>query len=302
MKTQTFTSFLFLALLPMGCGDDNTSASSGNFDANISVPQTCLDELPPPKEDCRIAEGKFLTMRTQADVDLICKSTCTAADAISTSDDSSPEALKVLRRLTYIKFASIYGDSATDASIFSRVEKVGNLKIQSGRETFSLRGLENLKIVEGNLSIESKGLRDLQGLNNLELVGKVYVPETMMIYDGGVFTISTNYKLENLDGLESLEEVGQLYIGLNAKLEDIDALSSLKRVNQSIAIDSNPKMKSLRGLDSLESAKGFFHITENSALPQCEAKALLERLGGEEGLGISAEVRIQDNLVTDECF
>merc|ERR1712146_263917 len=73
----------------------------------------------------------------------------------------------------------------------------------------------------------------------------------------GQFVISKNDALTSLDGLNSLESVGNsLYIFDNDALTSLKGLDSLQSVNSDLDIRYNSALTSLDGLDSLENVGG----------------------------------------------
>ena len=298
---------LLLALFSPGCGDEEPAPPPADLtDRPIAVPQTCLDPLPLPKEDCLLLpEGEVFYLNSQAEVDQICNSPCTAALGVLVSDESDQEALKVLRRLTYVRRVLFDREGVTDMTVFSGLERTHTFRIWNSEETFSLHGLEKLKTVEAKLVVNSAALRDFEGLNSLESIGPLYSTDTLGSDKSGVLDVTRNPELESLSGLENLKEVGHLRLNSNPKLKDIDALESLERIHDGILIILNPQLNSLKGLDGVKVLEESFRVYGNSSLPQCEARALLERLGGEQALGeeeVVSRVSIKENLVTDECF
>lgn len=91
--------------------------------------------------------------------------------------------------------------------------------------------------VNGDLRISAPELTDLSQLAQLRGVS-------------GKLEISGNSSLDDLSGLEQLEQVGALSIHDNADLDDLAGLSKL-RAAASVVISNNGELSTLRGLEGL---------------------------------------------------
>jgi hypothetical protein len=104
-----------------------------------------------------------------------------------------------------------------------------------------------------------------------------------LTYVGGSMQICGNYKLPNLDGLESLAEVaGDLNVGcydvISHGLENIDGLSGINRVGGMFSVENNTKLQSLDGMYSLRQAQRIF-IQYNPSLLTVRGLRHLRRFG-----------------------
>lgn len=162
-------------------------------------------------------------------------------------------------------------DGNISGTVFSGLEKLesigGNLSIKNADCSFE--GLENLRIIEGDLLISklanSKGTcSNLKGLNNLKTVK-------------GNFTFSLNSPIKTFEGLESLEEIGGNFtvtaeaygVGLYA-LTSFKGLSKLSSIGGDFILSAIGKtqysispldvLESFEGLESLQSIGGNFKI------------------------------------------
>lgn len=149
-------------------------------------------------------------------------------------------------------FMDIYGNPSQDEFKVSVKAKPSGANAQ----LTSLKGLENLTRVTGNLLIElNPSLISLSALQALQRVGKI--------------TISKNHALKSLDGLNHLKRADVKYGGVNIwsndALENIKALSGLKRVH-SIYISKNKKLASLEGLEGIQQIAGHLWINDNEKL------------------------------------
>jgi hypothetical protein len=115
---------------------------------------------------------------------------------------------------------------------------LGDLTITSG--VSSLKPLAHLRGITGSLELRLLGpLLDLRGLEG-------------MTYIGERLRVDRSSQLNSLDGLENLEQVARgIIIEHNTQLTDIGALGSA-RFAGSLILDDNPALRSLDGLDGME--------------------------------------------------
>jgi hypothetical protein len=117
----------------------------------------------------------------------------------------------------------------------------------------TLEGLESLKTIDG---IEFRIIKT--ELKSIDL------PKLQSIK--GYLSIDQNSKLENIDELDSLTNIGtSLLITSNENLKTIDGLNNIKEVNF-LSIENNEKLKSINGINSLEKTKNSSVITNNASL------------------------------------
>jgi len=114
-------------------------------------------------------------------------------------------------------------------------------------------------VVENNALLETLG--DFTGL----------MPELDKL------SISSNPRLRDVAGLDSLKRSGGMLIADNDELTSMHGLEGLTAM-WNLQLDSNPKLASLNALQSLESL-GYLSATRNSQLPTCEIRALSARVG-----------------------
>jgi hypothetical protein len=137
-------------------------------------------------------------------------------------------------------------------------EITGDLDIQCNLK--SLKGLENLTSVGGNLSIEENdALTSLSGLESLTSVGG-----SLSIGWGSRWS---NPALTSLSGIENLTSVGgRLSFEKNRALTNLSGLENLTSVGGNLVIDLNPALTSLSGLENITSLGGGLIILQNNAL------------------------------------
>lgn len=147
--------------------------------------------------------------------------------------------------------------------------------------------------VNGDLRISTPELSDLSAFSGLRTVS-------------GKLEIAGNPRLDDLSGLERLEEVGALSIHDNAELDDLSGVQGLRQVS-SVAIHDNAELASLRGLEGLTrvdalviehnglyQATGLSNLTEVGALV-VEGNAKLNSLQGLRSLSRARSVQIRNN-------
>jgi hypothetical protein len=124
--------------------------------------------------------------------------------------------------------------------------------------------------VQGNLRISAPELTGLSALAGLRAVS-------------GTLEISGNCRLDDLTGLERLEQVGALDVHDNADLDDLSGLESLRRARR-VSIRENRELESLRGLSGLSHLEAL--TIERNGLFQA---------GGLANLAYVGELRIEGN-------
>lgn len=104
--------------------------------------------------------------------------------------------------------------------------KVGSLRIENCDNLIDLDGLDKLEFIGDGLAIVNNfKLKDISALSKLN-----FVPRTIYI--------SENESLTNLNGLESIKNIGFLFLNNNPLLTSIDAIKGCESLN-SIKIDGN---------------------------------------------------------------
>jgi hypothetical protein len=143
----------------------------------------------------------------------------------------------------------------------------------------------NLVIDGSTISMRTKGLLDLDGLDGLTLV------------DGDVI-ISYNPVLENIDGLANLDTVvGGLTIIGNDSLTNVDGLSGLTFLATSLIVEQNETLTNVDGLRSLGFLGRPVAIAFNTDLCDASVESLYRGLGIE--VGLSPDVFAEEN--NGEC-
>ena len=148
----------------------------------------------------------------------------------------------------------------------------------------SLAGLETLRVVKSQVSIDGLELDDLSGLSGLETVEGQIVLSGLAVTDvefpslkdvgAGLLFVSLGSVQRIL--LPELTSVGEDCDINSTSATEID-LDALEHVGDNMRIFSNPNLTTLNELPSLVEAQSL-EIDLNENLPQCEADAIAARL------------------------
>lgn len=135
----------------------------------------------------------------------------------------------------------------------------------SGPDITNLAGLSRLTRIELDLRIEKTGLRNLEGLNNLQKIGRD-------------FSVVSNTSLINFKGLNNLVSIDRDFlISLNTSLDDLSGLENLTTIGNSLSVYSN-SLKTFTGIEALSSVGSFF-LSYNYLLTQLYGFKSLHSLG-----------------------
>jgi hypothetical protein len=152
---------------------------------------------------------------------------------------------------------------------------VNSLGIWNNASLLHLAGLEELEQASSFYVYDNPALENVDALQNLSAVY-------------GEFMLRNNDALANVDGFQNLVIGGNLRIEGNDALEHLDGFSGLSEIGRTypdggLLIDANLVLRRLRGMASLEWIAAGLRVTNNPALPTCEAEWLrdsVENLGG----------------------
>lgn len=178
----------------------------------------------------------------------------------------------------------------------------------------TLSGLENVALIQGELSISSSTLVSLEGLNGVNLInGSVYITNNADLASlsgfgvktiNGALQITSNSQLNSLAGMNSLQAVSKLItISYQPSIASLAALSKLSilnglyvqdtnisdfsslgytatSINGELYVISNTQMTSLAGLETVATIAGPLYATYNSALRSLEPLANLATVAG----------------------
>ena len=140
----------------------------------------------------------------------------------------------------------------TDLSPLSKLKSVGDdISIQYMDELLSLNGLQNLENVKDVLVLfENTKLNDITALSKLS--GSIE----------GTLSISFNYALQSLSGLDNLQSARRVDISYNPALIDISALSGLN-VEENLTIVLNELLTEITSVVDTMTVGQNINIAEN---------------------------------------
>ncbi|MFC5045876.1 hypothetical protein ACFSTE_20155 [Aquimarina hainanensis] len=156
------------------------------------------------------------------------------------------------------------------AKQYTKVE--GSLIINN---VIDMSSLKDLKTITGELRIKNnrstvysngtkKSLKNLRGLENLQTVG-------------AKLTIQYNTFLENVDALENLTSLTNLFIEDNGSLHNLQGFKNLENITEELRIKDLPSLTALTGFDNLRTA-GFIRIVSNDILEKINTFELLQKV------------------------
>jgi len=168
----------------------------------------------------------------------------------------------------------------TDLSGLAQLDSIGGDVTISGNMLTSLAGFEGIESIGGYLRIVQSALTSLSALSSLEKIG-------------GRLNLNNNASLENLNGLQKLEEIGDNFtLYGNQMLTDISALSNITRIPGYIDIGTNNSLPNFHGLHNLEIIEGDASFSFN--------QENFEGLSGLKEIQGYVEVIECDNLINFE--
>jgi hypothetical protein len=125
------------------------------------------------------------------------------------------------------------------------------------RELTDLRGLKNVRYIEGNL--DAAGLEDFTNLGDLEYIGKdLYLNRTGVVSLGNVKTIRGNAHLRHT----RVADLGRLQYAGNLNLRGLRNLASLGQVESVGGLD-------LRGLENLKDLNNLYSVEKDMNIRGC---------------------------------
>lgn len=117
--------------------------------------------------------------------------------------------------------------------------------------------------IDGDLQVVRSELTDLAPLGELRSVS-------------GKLEVTENSRLEELTGLERLEQVGELSIAHNPELAGLSGLSRLHTASR-VSLRDNPELVTLRGLDGLVTVERL--VLDHNGLYNTGGLGALEQVG-----------------------
>jgi hypothetical protein len=197
-------------------------------------------------------------------------------------------------------------DPIINFSAISELVSIGTLNIESSEGLVDFTGLENLIIIERDLSIDdSSDLLNIDALSNLQgPIRRIFIEQCPLLENlnglSGIrsllnessfgITIRNCNSLENLNGLHNLTQIyGGIDIGNNNSLTSIAELSGITSLPQgALQIYNNDNLLSFNGLQNISSINDILSITANDRLIDISALSNLT--------SFARTVRIVNNL------
>ena len=158
----------------------------------------------------------------------------------------------------------------------------GSLRIDAlDASVTSLPDLSCLRTIGGDLQLStSDGLRDIDGLSNLESIGNDL--RTPAILTRLLMRLFFNTQLEQVDGLLSLRSVGgTVSIDLSYALTNVDGLSNLEVIGEDLHLYDDPLIENFNGFARLTSVGSYFGIALCGSVTHMEGFAQLTEIGGD---------------------
>lgn len=158
---------------------------------------------------------------------------------------------------------------------FTGGDDVNNFSSYHNKELKSLKGLENLTTIGGNLIINDNKIRNIDPLRNL-------------ISIGNSIEISRCSFLENLNGLAGVTSTsikGNLKLRWNPSLTNIDGLAKITSIKGDVWVWMNKGLKNLEGFSKISSIEKSLTIAGNKILSSVNGLRSLSLVGGDLKIG-----------------
>lgn len=141
------------------------------------------------------------------------------------------------------------------------------------------------KVIEGTVYVLGPGIKNLDSLINVERVS-------------GDLLITNNDSLENLLGLSNLQSVGlAMRVQNNPMLENLAGLDQLTAVEGDFFyIGNNNNIRSLEGLENLDSIAGIFHLWGHDSITSLHGLDHLRWVGDRLAIFENASLEVFDGL------
>jgi hypothetical protein len=214
--------------------------------------------------------------------------------------DSFPSYFSHCNQLT--GYVNIEGEDIVNLDSLSGIDTInGSLMICGNENLSSLAGLNNIKTIQGYLSIGgiecwgNSSLTNLEGLNNLTSVGY----SISVAFNSDLLTLSgldslssvghsvwieNNPSLKNLHGLESLASASSIFISGNNSIINLNGLSNLINIDGSIRILDNPVLNSIYGIANINAEDiTALIISQNDILSTCDVRSVCDYLSDPGG-------------------
>jgi len=166
----------------------------------------------------------------------------------------------------------------------------GNLIIGpsiSNLEIIDLSSLTHIIAISGEINIAGNPLlASLDGLGNITTCNELTIISNISLVslDGlnldeiDVIYITGNDRLQNIDALASIQQVGFLNITNNDAIRNIDGFRNITEVGSSLIISNNSSLTDIQGINNIRDVPGTIRCTSNDLLENCCPLAeLIER-------------------------
>ena len=203
--------------------------------------------------------------------------------------------IDALSNLNSVNSLLIRGNSLlTDLNGFSDLTTAPHgFHFQNNSRLTNFDGLLNVTGVITGIEISFCPMADLNGFSNLsDITGFLELSDNpnltnvdaLLVLQGAdvvnSIKIINNPVLQNINGLSSIKEAGDITISGNRILTNIDGLSNLTEV-VSLKVDDNAALVNIDGLLSIENVGGSLFIRENRALTNLSGLNSLQTVGKE---------------------
>lgn len=193
----------------------------------------------------------------------------------------------------------------------------GSVWIQTNPALVSLKGLPQITQLSGDLRLDNVGwqfepssLSDLEGLDELRIVGGNLWIQHLAVNHlnfldkvqsvGASLRIENNRNLEALNSFSQLRSAGSIWISGNAVLHSIKGFANLQEVTGRLEIAGNPVWAEFGGLPALQRIVGTLDIHGNDEISLLGGFNALVSAGGiliDRNLGL-LELKGFDNLAS----
>ncbi|WP_106794203.1 T9SS type B sorting domain-containing protein [Aquimarina sp. Aq78] len=186
---------------------------------------------------------------------------------------------------------------------FKDLKKINYIfSIDRNQVLTEIPSFDSLTTIGSGLSIKHTGLTNINGFNNLQIIGDINPSWGNLFFD-------SNNKLTSINGFSILTKLeGGLSITSHPKLENLDGLLSLINI-RSINIVANDKLSNLNGLSNLMSVgitgSTAISVRRNPSLTDCSALCDLLTYGTVIGtiyFGNNPSKCSSEREVRDECI
>ncbi|TSE03329.1 T9SS type A sorting domain-containing protein [Aquimarina algiphila] len=202
----------------------------------------------------------------------------TSIRIIDIRDNPSLVSVQGFTKLTKLdSFVAFRNDSLENIEGLSKIKTLRDFKIVVSNVS-NLPDLSNLQSIRGDLNLDGTKINDLSALQSLQNIGNIF--------------LFRNSLLDNIDGLSGAA-INSIVIRItqNQALRNVDGLTDFSSIRADVIIAHNAELDNLDGLSNLRSVGGRLIIVNNPILRDaCGIVSLLNIPGS-----VTGEIRIADN-------